>query len=93
MFLPIFSIAFGLFFAVCGVRIVFFRHFHLLSDYTPGRGEKYARRAGLVQLIGGLVCVATGAVGCVLQNDMYSYLSLFFSVGALLLAQYLVSRQ
>lgn len=81
MFLPIFSIAIGLFFAVCGVRIVFFRHFHIISDYTPAKGDKFAMTAGWIQLIFGTLFVISGALGLYLLNDAYSYISLFVLFG------------
>ena len=77
MFLSIFSIAIGLFFAVCGVRILFFGHYQLISDYTPKKGESYGKTVGLLQLVLGLLFVGSGVFGLCLNNETYSYVSLF----------------
>mgnify|MGYP003316523912 CR=1 FL=1 len=92
MFLPIFSIAIGLFFAVCGVRIVFFHHYQLISDYTPAKGDGYGRRVGMIQLAFGCLFIASGALGLYLLIDAYSYLSLFTLFGGYIGAMNLASK-
>ena len=92
MFLPIFSVAIGLFFAVCGVRIVCFRHFNLISDYTPAKGEKFAMKAGWIQLVFGLLFIASGIVGLCLLIDAYSYASLFVLFGGYIAAMNLNAK-
>ncbi len=81
MFLSIFSIAIGLFFAVCGVRIYFLGHYKLISDYTPSKGEKYGKTVGLLQLVFGVLFVLSGGLGIYLANEIYSYVSLFVLFG------------
>ena len=93
MFLPIFSIAIGLFFAVCGVRILFFGHYHLISDYTPAKGDAYAKTAGAIQLIFGILFVISGAVGLYLLLDPYSYGSLFVLLGGYIAAMNLLAKK
>lgn len=92
MFLPIFSIAIGLFFAVCGVRIVFFGHYHLISDYTPGKGDAFGRRVGWLQLVFGTLFVASGALGLYLLIDAYSYVSLFLLFGSYIVAMNVATK-
>lgn len=92
MFLPIFSIAIGLFFAFCGVRIVFFGHYHLISDYTPAKGDAYGRRVGWLQLVFGLLFIASGALGLYLLIDAYSYASLFVLFGGYIAAMNLAAK-
>ena len=93
MFLPIFSLAIGLFFAVCGVRILFFGHYHLISDYTPARGDAFAKKAGLIQLVFGLLFVISGALGLYLNNNEYSYISLFVLFGGYIVAMNMLTRK
>ena len=82
MFLSIFSIALGAFFLFFGVRIYFFRRYDLISDYTPAKGERFAKTAGLIQLVFGVLFAGAGALGLYLLNDTYSFLSLFTLLGA-----------
>lgn len=93
MFLPIFSIAIGLFFAVCGVRILFFGHYHLISDYTPAKGDRFAKNAGMIQLVFGILFVLSGALGLYLLLDPYSYISLFVLFGGYIVAMNMLSNK
>ena len=93
MFLPIFSLIIGLFFAVCGVRIYFFGHYHLISDYTPAKGDRFAKNAGLIQLVFGSLFIVSGAVGLYLLIDAYSYISLFVLFGGYIVAMNAITKK
>ena len=93
MFLPIFSIALGAFFAFFGVRIYFFRRYDLISDYTPAKGERFAKTAGLIQLGFGILFVIGGSLGLYIQNDTYSFLSLFCLLGGYIAAMNLITAK
>ena len=93
MFLSIFSIALGAFFLFFGVRIYFFRRYDLISDYTPAKGERFAKTAGLIQLSFGILFVIGGSLGLYIQNDTYSFLSLFCLLGGYIAAMNLITAQ
>lgn len=91
MALAIIAILLGGMFFGFGVAIVAFRRYDLISGYTPKKGERYARRAGLIQMIGGGICIAGGAAGLA-AGQTFAYIGLFLGVGALLLLGYLNDR-
>ncbi len=85
MFLSVFALAFGAFFLFSGVRITFFGRFDLLSGYTPGKGETYARRAGWTHIIGGILCLAAGGIGLFFPDGYLPYLLFLSALGIFLL--------
>ena len=91
MFLPILTLVIGGIFGYAGVAILFFNRYDIIADYTPHDGPEYARRVGIVELAGGILHLAGGAVGLCLQNDTVSWFVLLgciaFTLAGLSLAK------
>ena len=85
MFLAIVSIVLGGIYAAFGVLIAFLGRYQYLNGYTPDKGEAYAFRAGLIQLIGGLACIAGGVCGLSGLGETAVYIGLIIGVGLILL--------
>ena len=85
MFLAVIAVVLGGIYAAFGVLITFLRRYQYLSGYTPDKGEAYATRAGLIQLLGGLFCVAGGVCGLCGLGESAVYIGLLLGVGLILL--------
>ena len=85
MFLAIVAVVLGGIYATFGVLIAFLGRYQYLSGYTPEKGEAYAFHAGLIQLIGGLICVAGGVCGLCGLGETAVYIGLLVGVGLILL--------
>ena len=85
MFLSLFDLVFGAFFLVSGVRIVFFKNFSLINNYSPDKGSAYALRAGWLNLAFGALTAVGGILGLLFPNR-----SIELYLLAILLGRYLV---
>ncbi len=85
MFLAIIAIVLGGIYCAFGVLIAILGRYQYLNGYTPEKGEPYARRAGLIQMLGGLVCAAGGVCGLFGMGETVVYIGLLVGVGLILL--------
>ena len=85
MFLAIIAVVLGGIYTAFGVLIAFLGRYQYLSGYTPEKGEAYALRAGLIQFVGGLLCIAGGVCGLLGLGETAVYIGLLLGVGLILL--------
>lgn len=77
----------GLLFAGFGYAIYFRGRYGLVNSFEAGRAdERYARRLGLIELVGGCASVLLGAVSLLVGREWFSMAALAVSVTGILAA-------
>lgn len=81
----------GLIVADLGRAVYFKKKFELIPNFEEDRrsgrlDEKYALYFGLIEMVGGIICVICGAVGLVIMTSKYSIISLLVCVAVITVA-------
>lgn len=88
MFLEILTMAIGALFFGAGFAIFFLGRYDLITDYTPQKGARYAKRVGLIEMLSGALTVAGGVGGLFVEAEAFSWFYLF---GCIALVLFLLS--
>ncbi len=84
MVLRLITLIIGGIFLGFGLAVLFRGRYDLIRGYRPGL-ERYAHRAGYIDIAGGLVCIAGAIAHIFVENEWLLYITLFVGVGAILL--------